>query len=250
MDLATAASFFVSSDCDVASGLRVWDSEVMRGAMSSHFIWAPRWQWLDWLQWALVPIVGAVIGWGTNVVAIRMLFHPRRPWRVPLLGWQVQGVLPRRQPDLARQLGEVVERELFRIEDLAPTLAAPEVRCQVATAVARRVGERIDEWLPPILPSRWREGLIQTVRDVACRESESLLTSLLPELVAGLRERVSVSALVEARVRSLKLDELETLILELSRRELHLIEVLGGVLGFAVGLMQLLIMLAMGHLIP
>ena len=46
------------------------------------------------LEWILLPAVGALIGWFTNFVAIRMLFHPRKPVR--LFGRVVlQGVLPR-----------------------------------------------------------------------------------------------------------------------------------------------------------
>ena len=34
------------------------------------------------MNWELIslPIVAAVIGWGTNVIAIRMLFWPRSPF--------------------------------------------------------------------------------------------------------------------------------------------------------------------------
>ena len=47
----------------------------------------------------LTPFVGAFIGWLTNYVAIKMLFRPREPWYI--LGFPMQGVMPRRQRDLA-----------------------------------------------------------------------------------------------------------------------------------------------------
>lgn len=46
---------------------------------------------MDWQIFSL-PIVAAVIGWGTNVIAIRMLFWPRRPIRI--LGWEFWGSCP------------------------------------------------------------------------------------------------------------------------------------------------------------
>ncbi|MFW5830079.1 MAG: DUF445 domain-containing protein, partial [Planctomycetota bacterium] len=37
-----------------------------------------------WPIWILMPLIGALIGYATNWLAIRMLFRPRRP----VLGFQ------------------------------------------------------------------------------------------------------------------------------------------------------------------
>ncbi|NLK52516.1 MAG: DUF445 domain-containing protein, partial [Syntrophomonadaceae bacterium] len=46
----------------------------------------------------------------TNVLAIRLLFHPRRPYRLPWTQYEIQGLLPKRRMELARDIGQVVER--------------------------------------------------------------------------------------------------------------------------------------------
>jgi len=56
------------------------------------------------VNFVLLPALGAVHGWATNTLAVWLLFRPLTPWRLPLLGWSVQGLLPRRQPDLARSV--------------------------------------------------------------------------------------------------------------------------------------------------
>ena len=58
------------------------------------------------IELVLLPLIAAFTGWVTNLVAIRMLFHPRHEWRI--LGLRIQGILPKRQPDLARKVGQVV----------------------------------------------------------------------------------------------------------------------------------------------
>ncbi|NDC78344.1 MAG: DUF445 family protein, partial [Chitinophagia bacterium] len=57
-----------------------------------------------WL--ASIPVISAFIGWVTNWVAIKMLFHPRRPIR--FLGLTVQGIFPKRQRQFAERLGRMV----------------------------------------------------------------------------------------------------------------------------------------------
>ena len=49
-----------------------------------------------------VPLISAMIGYLTNVVAIKMLFHPREPIR--MLGLEIQGLLPRRQEAIANKI--------------------------------------------------------------------------------------------------------------------------------------------------
>ena len=59
----------------------------------------------------IIPFIGAGIGWITNVVAIRMLFRPKEPIKVG--GITLQGVLPKRQKELAKAIALAVEKELL-----------------------------------------------------------------------------------------------------------------------------------------
>ncbi|MEL6714072.1 MAG: DUF445 family protein, partial [Planctomycetota bacterium] len=59
-----------------------------------------------YLPWLLLPLVGALIGYGTNRLAVRMIFRPIEPVRI--LGFRVQGLIGRRQAEIARSIGGVV----------------------------------------------------------------------------------------------------------------------------------------------
>ena len=53
-----------------------------------------------------LPVIGALIGWLTNWVAVKMLFHPREPLKLGIV--TVQGIFPKRQQALAEKLCVVV----------------------------------------------------------------------------------------------------------------------------------------------
>ena len=83
----------------------------------------------DILFWIIPPVVGAVIGYVTNAVAIKMLFRPLREIR--LLGRRLPftpGILPRERHKLADSIGRMVEQELVTSEVLRERLAKTEVR--------------------------------------------------------------------------------------------------------------------------
>ena len=83
----------------------------------------------DILFWVLPPVVGAIIGYVTNAVAIKMLFRPLNEIR--LLGRRLPftpGILPRERHKLADSIGRMVEQELLTSEVLRERLAKTEVR--------------------------------------------------------------------------------------------------------------------------
>ena len=120
------------------------------------------------LEWILLPSVGAMIGWFTNFIAIRMLFRPKKPVR--LFGrFAFQGVLPRRQSELARIVGETVERDLLPVDELVESLDLSGYQDDVIEAVVGHVGRRIDQNLPDLLPTQ-REAADQHVCQAGRRQ--------------------------------------------------------------------------------
>ena len=76
----------------------------------------------------LPPLVGAVIGYFTNYIAVRMLFRPRKP--VYLFGRQLPltpGAIPKGKARLAKSAGKIVQNELFTREDISGRLLTEEV---------------------------------------------------------------------------------------------------------------------------
>ena len=71
----------------------------------------------------LIPFISAFIGWFTNWIAIKMLFHPKNP--VKVLGITIQGIFPKRQQQFAQKLGVLVATELLHFNDIASKLKDP-----------------------------------------------------------------------------------------------------------------------------
>ena len=75
----------------------------------------------------VAPLVGGVIGYITNDLAIRMLFRPRKAlyigrFHIPF----TPGLIPSQQGRIAKSIGEVVSRQLLNEETLRQTLLSPE----------------------------------------------------------------------------------------------------------------------------
>ena len=71
------------------------------------------------LKIILAPIVGGVIGYITNDLAIKMLFHPHKPlfigkWHVPF----TPGLIPSQKERIAKSLGGVISKQLLNAETI------------------------------------------------------------------------------------------------------------------------------------
>ena len=126
----------------------------------------------------LIPIIGFFIGYFTNYIAIKMLFHPKKS----IFGFQ--GVIPKRKKIIARKIGEVSE-ELLPID------------------------KKKIEKIP-----------------------------LVGRTILNL-----YSKSVERKVNSMSNEELEKIIFKVAGKELRLITLLGGIIGFFIGFLQILIII-------
>ena len=91
------------------------------------------------LPWTLPPLLGAIIGYVTNRIAIKMLFRPLTPKRV--LGVRVPltpGVIPRNRFDLARTIARMVSEQLLSPKALREQLDSPEFRDSLKAWIGER----------------------------------------------------------------------------------------------------------------
>lgn len=191
------------------------------------------------IAYLLPPVVGALIGWGTNWLALKMLFRPVKPWKFgPLF---IQGVIPRRQDALARNLGEMVERELVSHHDLSRALASPEMleafRPMILTEAQRFADERLPG-LHPMVAMFLNQGMKDKVAELLARELESMIPRLAEGAGQALESHLPVRDLVRAKVEAMSPRAMEEMLFSILAKEFGFIEWSGAVLGGLVGLAQ------------
>ncbi|WP_227765742.1 DUF445 domain-containing protein [Zhaonella formicivorans] len=194
------------------------------------------------LTYLSIPLLGAVIGWITNVLAIKLIFRPHEPWKIPLINYTVQGLIPKRKEEIAKTLGKVIEQELISLEDILEHLKAKEIQQQVIEVIVPLIRQAVLNRLPPLIPVSLRDILASVITEILSREAPGLFNQFSTELAGEIREHLSFAQIVENKIMQMDWSSLENLVLSLARRELRHIEVLGGILGFLIGLGQLFLM--------
>ena len=190
-----------------------------------------------------LPFIGALIGWLTNYVAIKMLFHPRE--KVKILFMPLQGVFPKRQKEFARRLGQIVSEELLAVEDLTALLKEKATSEATLNHIALRLEEEIASRLPrafPMLAMIMSTDMAGRLRDFSLAQIGSFNEELIDRLSRELEDELDVHRMVEEKVAAFSSDKLEEILLAIMRREFRFVEMVGAALGFLIGSAQLVLL--------
>ncbi|HZK42679.1 MAG TPA: DUF445 family protein [Syntrophomonadaceae bacterium] len=184
----------------------------------------------------MIPIVSALIGYITNIVAIKLLFRPRRP--INLVLFRLQGLLPKRQADIAKSVGDLVENELLSLDEVVDKVDTPELHAMITDKFSEVIRDRLDDLIPSFLPSRVTNLITENIIKMIRQEIPNLITQVTHVGRKYLNEEIKISVMVEDKINDFNLAELEEMITGISSTEIRFIEILGGVLGFIIGLFQ------------
>ena len=190
----------------------------------------------------LIPFISAFIGWFTNWIAIKMLFHPKDPKRI--LGVTIQGIFPKRQKQFATKLGAVVANDLLHFDEIIGRIKDPANQRDLAPFIETHIDEFLQVKLKeklPVISMFVGEGMIQKIKEGLMEEIEVLLPELIIRFTDKLSDSVDVEQIVTEKVSNFSSDKLEEILVSIMKKEFRFVEILGGVLGFVIGLMQVLL---------
>ena len=190
----------------------------------------------------IFPLIGALTGWITNWIAVKMLFHPKEPKKI--LFFKVQGVFPKRQKVMAEKLGHIVASELFSIDDVINKIKSVENK-EVLAFVEDKIDDFINLKLSatmPMLAMFLNDDLKNKIKSTLLIEIEEIIPGVIESYSNKLKNEVDVKEIVYQKVVDFSSDKLEEILFSIMKKEFKFIEFLGGVLGFIIGLIQLLIL--------
>jgi len=140
----------------------------------------------DVLFWIIPPVVGAIIGYVTNAVAIKMLFRPLKEIR--FLGRRLPftpGILPRERHKLAESIGRMVEQELLTSDVLRERLAKTEVREKIRETLGTYTDQMLARPLAYYVEESTENNTIARLVGVAVSDfvNSDVFNSFLDEII-------------------------------------------------------------------
>jgi uncharacterized membrane protein YheB (UPF0754 family) len=187
----------------------------------------------------LIPIISAFIGYFTNLLAIKMLFHPRNPIR--FLGITIHGIFPKRQKQFAEKLGKMVSQELLSFAEIEAKITASDNISKLSPAIEAHLDNFLRNKLSaemPVISAFIGEKTIVKLKSVFMEEMTSLFPTLMKQYARHLEEDLDLERIVVEKVSKFSSDKLEDVLLQIMSKEFRFVEIIGAVVGFLIGLIQ------------
>lgn len=191
----------------------------------------------NFVKLILLAIVGGFIGWITNLIAIKLLFRPHKPFKLPF-GYKIQGVIPARKQELAVSIGSVIEKQLLAPDEIVENLITEKDINSLKIAIVTNVIKILKDKLPTFL-HKFTDNTIKKQLDLFMeKDGERYIHETIENTITGATENLKISEMVIEKINALDLDSFEVIVLSVVKKELKHIEYLGAILGFVIGLFQ------------
>lgn len=175
-------------------------------------------------------------------MALKLLFHPKKP--VNILGYKLQGVFPKRQKQFANTLGQLVSEELLSFNDISSKITSKENISQILPLVEARIDDflrhRLTEAMP-VISMFIGNKTIDKVKKVFMEELEAMFPEMMNQYMGKLQQDLDLEKIVVEKVNNFSSDKLEEVLQKMMNKEFRFVEIIGGVLGFIIGVVQVVV---------
>ncbi len=189
-----------------------------------------------------IPVISGLVGWGTNALAVRMMFFPIHfVGKPPFLGWQ--GVVPKRAAKLAGVTCDQITQKLITMEELFQRIDPNRIAEELEPVMNKMTDEMVDDIMLEHQPELW------TVMPVRARNQvKKMVAKDMPGKVAEIMDEVreDVDRVFDVRdmvVTNMERDRhlLVKLFLEMAHVEFKFVIICGLYFGFLFGIFQMLV---------
>lgn len=186
-------------------------------------------------------VIGALIGWITNYIAIKMLFRPYK--EVNLIFFKIQGLIPKRKNEIGEGIADTIDKELLSIKDIIGQLNDEEffkkLEALIDSVMEKDLKAKIKEKFPFMqlfLSDSVLNEIKQTIKNIVLENKEEVITFFS----SYVEEKANFKQIIVDKISSFSLEKMEKLIFELANKELKHIEIIGAILGAIIGVFQYL----------
>ena len=192
--------------------------------------------------WWVLPILGTIVGYVTNWLAIWMIFEPndpRRVWR-----WTAQGLFLKRQREVAQVYATIIADDIVTVRNIGSELLhgprADRTRAMIQNALRPAV-DRATGAVQPLVRMAVGPREYDAIRDSLAAEGVEYTITPLQDERFNREQAQSIRELIGERIREMSSRDFAELLRSGMREDEWLLVLHGAVLGFGAGLVHLAI---------
>ena len=193
-------------------------------------------------QLFLIPIGSAFSCWLVIKFLFAILFRPHQPGSI--LGFQVQGILPKKQSVIAARAGKIVAEQFFSLKTIEEKISDPSTLQKIMPLIEEHIDDFLRNKLKkemPFIGMFVGDKTVSSLKKVFMNELETLFPNIMRSYASNLITDLNIEQLVSQKIATASIQELETSFKQNYSRELRLIELTSASIGLIIGVIVMLV---------
>ena len=153
---------------------------------------------IDTIILLLIPLISALVGYGTNYLAVKMMFYPIEFVGIkPIFGWQ--GIIPSKRIQMAEIEVELVLDKLLSVEEIIARLEPAKVNEAIDRRLRQVVKAIVNDILEQSAPTLWASLPVQGKNLVYARveyDIPNVVENMLEDFQHNISEILNIRDLV------------------------------------------------------
>ena len=170
-----------------------------------------------------------LLGWGTNVLAIKMLTRPEKPIRIG--PFKLHGLIPSRLERFAESIATLVVQNLTSGNELLSALDTGHMGEALQEAITLNLVEYIYDGKAPTKAAV--NAVVGITKDI-------LKDFAIPIPAEALQDK-QIQDMITKKILAMPMSQLHSLVHGTAKHEFKFIEAIGACIGFIVGLFQIIV---------
>lgn len=193
-----------------------------------------------WPLYLSMPVIAAVIGYVTKILAIQMMFWPIEFIGIkPYLGWQ--GIIPNRAKHMAEIAVDIMTARLINPREIFDRFDPERIARELQQPMVEVMEDVTDTVMSHYFPKIW-EGTPLAVRERLLKRVQAEAPAIVAELMDQMKENIDqVFDMKDMVVTNLQRDKelLNSMFKEVGDEEFRFIRNSGIYFGFIIGIVQM-----------
>jgi uncharacterized membrane protein YheB (UPF0754 family) len=193
-------------------------------------------------NWWLLPLLGVVVGWSTNLLGMWVIFEPVEPRRLGPL--KLHGLFLRRQSEAAEVYARIIADDVVTMENIGRFLLEGPRSDRTEQMLQEALGPAIDRAAGPLRPAlRVAVGTREydTITQAFAREGRDHTMTPFLDADFGREQSENIRLLIARRTKDLPPRDFVEMMRSAIKEDEWMLYLHGGVMGLAGGLIHYLI---------
>lgn len=200
--------------------------------------------WILFKQPWMLPAFGGFVGFFSDWMALQMMFRPLQPKKV--MGFTMQGLFIKRQNEVAADYAALISKQLLTSGNMMEELFTGTHSDKVIELVGRYVKQEIDQQagiIKPLVVYAMGGQKYQHLKEQVAARILGQLPETMKHIESYAEDAMDIRNTLVTRMQNLTPEEFEGMLRPAFKEDEWSLIIVGAVLGFLVGEMQIHLML-------